>query len=97
MELLRRVGPVLTAGAVADAVIVAIRDLNPEVELVDRGSYVRVMVRGRCVVTREAVERHLGRRFTLPGDLERIMPSFAGRFSVSAEEAVWTLAAPEDR
>lgn len=83
-------GPVLEAGDVALAVIEAIREQHPSAEVVDRGAYLRVAVAGRCSFRRDAVERRLGRPFTLPGDLELIMPSFQGRFQVSEEEAAWT-------
>ncbi|HZE95651.1 MAG TPA: MmoB/DmpM family protein [Planctomycetota bacterium] len=83
------VGPVLEAGDTARAVVEAIRRLNGRVEIIDRGAYVRVQVPRRCVVTREAIERSLGYEFHLPGDLERVMPAFQGRFSVSEDEAVW--------
>ena len=84
------VGPVLDAGDVGDAVLVAIRALNAGVVVEDRGAYRRVLVPGRCVVTRAAIERALGRSFQLPGDLEQVMPSFAGRFSVDEDGAEWT-------
>jgi toluene monooxygenase system protein D len=83
------VGPVLRHGKRCDAVIAAIRSLNPEVSLLDRGAYLRVLVPNRCVVTRVAIEHALGEAFQLPGDLEMIMPSFQGRFRVSEAEAVW--------
>ena len=83
------VGPVLESGAVALAIVAAIRELNARVEVVDRGSYLRVLVPGRCVVTRAAIERELGRSFVLPGDLEMLMPSFKGALSISESEAVW--------
>jgi len=86
-----RVGPVLEAGEASRAVIEAIRALNPGAEFRDRGAYVRVQVPNRCVVTRAAIERALGRPFQLPGDLERLMPAFKGRFSVSEDEAAWSL------
>jgi len=84
-----RVGPVLQAGPVADVVIAAIRELNADVEVVDRGSYLRVLCARRCRVTREALERHRGAAFRLPADLESVMPSFKGRLSLSEEEASW--------
>jgi hypothetical protein len=84
------VGPVLEAGEAARAVISAIQALNPSTEVLDRGAYLRVRVPRRCVVTREAIERSLGRAFLLPGDLECLMPSFQGRFRISEEEAVWS-------
>jgi toluene monooxygenase system protein D len=84
-----RVGPVLQAGPVADAVIAAIRELNAGVEIVDRGAYLRVSCGGRCRVTRAALERHRGAPFRLPMDLEAVMSSFKGRLSMSEEEACW--------
>ena len=83
------VGPVLVEGELARAVIAAIHELNVGVRIHDRGAYLRVEVPRRCVVTRAAVERVLGHAFRLPADLERIMPSFKGRFRVADDEAVW--------
>ena len=85
------VGPVLQSGVEADAVIAAIRTLNPQVRLLDRGAYVRVLVPHRCVVTREAIEARVCRPFRLPRDLEAIMSSFKGRFHVTADEASWEM------
>jgi toluene monooxygenase system protein D len=84
-----RVGPVLESGELAQAIIAAIRTLNPQAEVADHGAYLRVSAPGRCVLTREAVERVLGRPFRMPGDLEGVMPSFKGRFRVSDTEAEW--------
>jgi len=83
------VGPILQAGRIADAVVAAIRELNAEVEILDRGSYLRVMVPHRCRVTRRLIERHTTSPFRLPRDLELVMSSFKGRFVVSEEEASW--------
>jgi toluene monooxygenase system protein D len=84
------VGPVLARGSRSLAVLAAIQELNPGVEVIDRGAYLRVTVKDRCRLTRAAVERHLGERFRLPGDLEELMVSFRGRLSISEEEALWT-------
>lgn len=83
------VGPILQKNDVAAAVIEAIRGLNADVRVMDRGSYWRVLVQHRCVVTQAAIEAALGRPFLLPTDLESCMPSFSGRFSVSSERASW--------
>lgn len=83
------VGPVLEVGEVATAIVSAIRDANAQVTVLDRGSYLRVLVPKRCVVRREAIERALGRPFELPCDLERTMPSFKGKLSIDSEQAVW--------
>jgi toluene monooxygenase system protein D len=85
------VGPVLQKGPSADAVIAAIRELNREVIVVDRGSYLRVLSPRRCRVTSAAVAGHAGVPFTLPSDLELVMSSFKGSFEVSEDEAVWKL------
>ena len=84
-----RVGPVLQAGPLADAILAAIRELNAEVQVIDRGSYLRVLVPERCRVTRAQVQRHAAAAFRLPQDLEQVMSSFQGRFFVSPEEARW--------
>jgi toluene monooxygenase system ferredoxin subunit len=86
-----RVGPVLEAGDCADAVVAAIRRLNGDVEVLDRGAYLRVLVCGPCRVTRAAIEEELQRPFRLPVDLERLMPSFKGRLSITEEEVRWDL------
>jgi toluene monooxygenase system protein D len=85
-----RVGPVLSANEIGRAVIAAIMEQNRDVEVQDRGSYLRVLAPRRCALTREAVERTLGRPFRLPSDLELVMPSFSGSFSVSDDQAAWT-------
>lgn len=84
-----RVGPVLQSGTHAEAVIAAICRLNRDVEIVDRGAYLRVMVPRACRVTRAAIEAELRAPFTLPGDLERMMTSFTGRLRLTEDEARW--------
>ena len=69
------VGPILVKGELADAVAAAIRDLNDAVELQDRGGYVHGR-QDRCRVTREAVERHLGRSVVFPGSSRPACPPF---------------------
>jgi hypothetical protein len=86
----RRVGPVLEASEVAAAVIAALREVNADVVVTDRGAYLRATAPGRCVLRRDAVERQLGRAFALPSDLERVMPSFVGDLSIDEDEAIWS-------
>ena len=90
------VGPVLTSGRIADAIVVAIREENPSAQVTDRGSYLRVLVPRRCRVTRVAIEAALSQPFRLPGDLELAMPSFRGRFFVSEDQACWSLGPPPE-
>ena len=88
------VGPVLTAGSVAAAVIAAIRTRHHDLCVIDRGSYWRVLVPGRCVLDRHELERILGAAVRFPSDLEAIMPSFKGRLRLSSDEAIWATEAP---
>jgi toluene monooxygenase system protein D len=83
------VGPVLEASDAGRAVVAAIRQLNADVTVLDRGGYLRVLVPERCVVTRQAIELSLGQKFELPSDLEPLMPAFKGRISMDQEHVEW--------
>jgi hypothetical protein len=83
------VGPVLTPGPLADAVIAAIRASNSGVKVIDRGAYLRVLVPQRCRLEVARVEAVLQSAFRLPADLEGIMPSFRGRLRITSSEVVW--------
>jgi hypothetical protein len=86
---LAHVGPVLEASEPGRAVLAAIRQQNDQVEVVDRGAYLRVLVRGRCVVTRQAIEHALGSPFRLPTDLEPLMIAFKGFLRMDDEQVEW--------
>jgi MmoB/DmpM family len=94
-ETYNRVGPVLQSGTVATAIIAAIMDLNQDVMVVDRGAYVRVLVPQCCVVTRSAIEKHLGRSFRFPGELETVMSAFKGSLELNQNDAAWRFAWPQ--
>jgi hypothetical protein len=81
---------VLEASEAGRAVVAAIRELHPDAKVEDRGAYLRVSVAKRCLVTRRAIESRLGRRFELPGDLERLMPAFKGRIRIDEEGVEWS-------
>jgi hypothetical protein len=89
------VGPVLQSGPVANAIIAAIKDLNQDVIVVDRGAYVRVLVARCCVVNRSAIEKHLGRPFRFPGELEMVMSAFKGSLQLNQDDAAWRFAQTE--
>jgi hypothetical protein len=91
-EIYDRVGPVLQSGPLANAIIAAIKDLNQDVIVVDRGAYMRVLVLQYCVVTRSAIEKHLGRSFRFPGELETVMSAFKGSLQLNQDEAAWRFA-----
>lgn len=84
------VGPVLRMVEDVDAIVHAIEEDNPgkEIEVIDRGSYVRVQTEGYMKVTRATIERHIGRSFPLR-ELEMMLSSFAGRIYTSSDEIVW--------
>jgi toluene monooxygenase system ferredoxin subunit len=89
LERRHSVGPVLEVGDVSNAIVAVLRESNAGVVVEDRGSYVRVLVPDRCRLSRDLVERALGRSFHLPADLELCMVSFKGNLTMSAEEAIW--------
>jgi toluene monooxygenase system protein D len=88
------VGPVLRMSDEVDAVIEAIRDDNPdrEIEVIDRGSYVRVQADDYLVVTEESLQRHLGSNFQIRS-LEVMLTAFAGRIKTSSDRIEWHLTA----
>jgi toluene monooxygenase system protein D len=90
--LSKPVGPVLRMSGDVDAIVAAIVDDNPgqEVAVVDRGAYTRVTAPGELRVTRESIQRHLGRDFELR-QLEELMSAFAGRIEVTSDEVRWRL------
>lgn len=90
----KMVGPVVSGmhGALAEAVITAIEDDNPDllVEVDDQGGYIRIQTPGRCRITRASLEDALGRSFPMY-ELEPSLAGFAGRMQVSDDEITWYL------
>jgi len=84
------VGPVLRMGDQIEDVIAAIRDDNPnqEIEVIDRGSYVRVQGDGRVRVTQETLREYLGADYEIRS-FGTMMSSFVGRVITTSEEIVW--------
>lgn len=81
------VGPVVSAGEFADAIVEAVREDNPgkEVLVSCRASYVRIELEGECLLRRSTVQDKLGRPFQFT-ELEQNMPSFAGQIQTGVEE-----------
>lgn len=86
------VGPVLRMSDAIPAVVRAIEDDNPgtQMETIDRGAYMRIQAPIRLRVTRDSIERNLGRAFEMR-ELEAMMAAFAGRIDTSTDEIVWFL------
>ena len=78
------VGPVLRAGEVADAVVEARQEDNPDKEFVieNRIAYVRVETEGECFIRQETLSEMLGRPITMP-EVEINLTSFAGRIETT--------------
>src|ERR1700722_12625290 len=90
------VGPVLRMPDDVEAIVAAIVDdsAGPGITVVDRGAYTRVSGDGELRVTRESIERHLGRDFEMR-QFEVLMSAFAGRIDMTSEEVRWRLKSGE--
>lgn len=75
----RLVGPVVTCGEFADAVLESMQEDNPDKTFIveQNAAYMRIKVEGECILRLATLERALGRPVRR-GDLEMNMPSFAG-------------------
>jgi toluene monooxygenase system protein D len=91
------VGPVLRMSDDIDAIIAAIEDDNPgtEIEVIDRGAYVRIQAEQRMKVTRASIERHIGRTFEMR-QLEPMMSAFAGRIETTSDAILWSYKREEE-
>ena len=91
------VGPVLRMSEDIEAIIAAIEDDNPgtEIEVIDRGAYVRIQAEQRMKVTRASIERHIGRTFEMR-QLEPIMSAFAGRIETTSDAILWSYKREEE-
>jgi toluene monooxygenase system protein D len=91
------VGPVLRMSDDIDAIIAAIEEDNPgtEIEVIDRGAYVRIQAEQRLKVTRASIERHIGRTFEMR-QLEPMMSAFAGRIETTSDAFLWSYKREEE-
>ncbi len=88
-ELLKnnRVGPVMRAGEVAEAVKEAAHIDNPtrDILIEDMNAYVRIFADDELIITRATMEECLGRRFVMQ-ELEVNLSSFAGRIETGSQQ-----------
>ncbi|WP_269323280.1 MmoB/DmpM family protein [Mycobacterium paragordonae] len=84
------VGPVIRSGNLAEAVIDAVEEDNPDCDVLvlDRDDYVRIHTLGTCRLTRASLEKALGEPFPL-ASLEIDMPAFRGRMKTRTDEYIW--------
>jgi len=89
-----KVGPVLRGGEVADAAIEAVYEDNPdkEINVEDHHAYIRVEMDYECIITRQTMERILGRPFLMQ-ELEAVLGSFAGRIETTEDHVRFFLTA----
>lgn len=84
------VGPVLRMCDEVESVIAAIREDNPDsdIEVIDRGSYVRVQAPDKLIITEATQQEYLGTGFKIRS-LEGMLSSFAGRITTSSDRIEW--------
>lgn len=88
------VGPLIRGmnGEIADAVLIAMENDNPDIDLVysDEVGYIRINAYDRCRLTQESFQEAMGRPISL-AELEPALSGFAGRMNVTETEIVWFL------
>jgi toluene monooxygenase system protein D len=84
------VGPVLRMGEEVEQIVAAIEDDNPdtEIEVIDRGAYVRIQGEERLVLTEATLQSYLGADYRIRS-LENLMSSFAGRAITASDSITW--------
>jgi toluene monooxygenase system protein D len=84
------VGPVLRMGDEVEQVVAAIEDDNPDtdIEVIDRGAYVRVQGEDRITVTQQTLRRYLGGDFEIRS-FGNMMSAFSGRAITTSDAITW--------
>ncbi|MBO0819857.1 MAG: MmoB/DmpM family protein [Nocardiopsaceae bacterium] len=84
------VGPVLRMGDEVEQIIAAIEDDNPDtdIEVIDRGAYVRVQGEDEITVTQETLRRYLGADYQIRS-LETVMSAFSGKAITGSDAITW--------
>ncbi|WP_210604017.1 MmoB/DmpM family protein [Brevibacterium oceani] len=84
------VGPVFRMGDEVDKILDALEDDNPdaEIEVIDKGSYLRVQAEDFLVLTEATLQDYLGPDYRIRS-LEMVMSSFAGRVLTESDSIRW--------
>jgi toluene monooxygenase system protein D len=84
------VGPVLSMCDEVEQVIAAIEDDNPdtEIEVIDRGAYVRVQGENEITVTEQTLRRYLGADYEIRS-FGTMMSAFNGRVITTSDAITW--------
>ena len=84
------VGPVLRMGDEVEMIIAAIEDDNPgtDIEVIDRGAYVRVHGEDQITVTQDTLRRYLGSDYEIRS-FGGIMSAFNGKVVTTSDAITW--------
>ena len=84
------VGPVLRMGDEVELIIAAIEDDNPDtdIEVIDRGAYVRVQGEDEIRVTEETLRHYLGADYEIRS-FGGIMSAFSGEVITTSDGITW--------
>jgi len=84
------VGPILRMGDEVEQVIAALEDDNPdtEIEVIDRGAYVRIQGEDEITLTQDTLRHYLGPEYHIRS-LETMMSAFNGRVITSSDTITW--------
>lgn len=87
-----KAGPVFRRSDMTPKLINALReDTENEVEVIDRGGYIRVEAEERCVITKETLDKQLGQGVVrMPGGIEQRLSSFKGYINTTSEKVEFT-------
>ena len=84
------VGPILRMGDEVEQVIAALEDDNPgtDIEVIDRGAYVRGQGEDQIIVTEQTLRRYLGADFEM-ASFGALMSAFSGRAITTSDAITW--------
>jgi toluene monooxygenase system protein D len=84
------VGPVLRMGDEVEQIIAAIEDDNPDtdIEVIDRGAYVRIQGEDEITVTQQTLRRYLGADYEIRS-FGGIMSAFSGLVITTSDAITW--------
>jgi toluene monooxygenase system protein D len=84
------VGPVLRMGDEVERIVAAIEDDNPgtDIEVIDRGAYVRVQGEDEITVTQETLRKYLGADYEIRS-FGGVMSAFSGKVINSSDAITW--------
>ena len=87
---IRTAGPVLRSGEMAQVIVEALQEDNPDKELrvSDHSGYIRVEGPEGLILRRDTVEQVLGRPFRMQ-EMEIVMTGFSGKIETTTDYVRW--------